>query len=399
MNKAYLKRLIFRLFALVMAFGVVYSVQNPVSAAGFTTRVVPGAVRPQQGWYVRGTMTSSVSGTSREYFIIDTKLTDDPWYVEMQSAVMLYDLPYFSYDSLVGGYTLGLYTQFYPYTYWRGYSQVDWVLDNDWLMLVNWNGISVDNCSQFTFSIWDDSNTFLFTNPNLGENGLGDISSALSEVQFITGPGRIAAAKRDVSPSTAPLVIQSVTSNGSSTYLLDFDGFGCANPFTYLDSSSSPGFVNSNWRIGGVSINDLCFCIFPANVSSSPSSPSMASVYGRVAISFAIPVDKAPADTQVGDSWPKVQPLPVQIQGALDEFKAWKDNALAQTPVADPADVTSQIEGYNQQLDAADQWGTLESDAWNEIVPILDSFDFVFTILGIAAVVFVLLLFIKKGMA
>lgn len=48
MNKAYLKRLIFRLFALVMAFGVVYSVQNPALA-----------VAPQQGWFISGTTTFS----------------------------------------------------------------------------------------------------------------------------------------------------------------------------------------------------------------------------------------------------------------------------------------------------------------------------------------------------
>lgn len=396
MNKAYLKRLIFRLFALMFAFGIVYSVQNPASAIDLD--VTPGAVRPQQGWYVRGTMTSSASGTSREYFIIDTKMTDDPWYVELVSTVLKFDLPYYQYTTYTGK-TAGLYTQFYPYTYWQGYSQVDWVVDNDWLVLLEWDGIQADNTTGFQFSFWDSSYSYVFTQPNSVDNGVGSIADISSGSQFLTGPGHVPAFGNHVSVSAVAFGMPVSRDDSSLQLLLDYSGYGVANPFSVHPTNVTDSYLNTNWPIGGISINDLCIGVFPTNISNKSSNPDRASIYARTAISFAVPVDKAPAGTQVGDSWPKIQSIPVQIQGSLDDYKAWKDNALAQTPVADAADVTSQIEGYNQQLDAADNWGELETDAWNEVVPILDSFDFVFTILGIAAVVFVLLLFIKKGMA
>ena len=396
MNKSYLKRLIFRLFALVMAFGIVYSVQKPALASVSDFRVSPGAVRPQQGWYVRGTMTSSVSGTQREYFIIDNKMTSSPWYVEMQSFVYRADLPYFEYDSFTG-LDAGLYCQFYPITYWQGYSQVDWVIDSDWLFLIDWDGVTYDSCSTFNFCFWDAQNTLTFNSSDLSDTKVGSLSGLSSPLPFLTGPGRIAANRNLVNISAYGSSYQG--NSGQLTQLCDFYNYGAANPFVVSPSTMTTTNFNGNWYLGGVSINDLCFCVFPGDIIDSSSGYSVARLYSRVSLSFAIPVDKAPVGTQVGDSWPKVQPVPVQIQGAFDDFKAWKDNALAQTPVADAADVTSQIEGYNQQLDAADNWGELETDAWNEVAPILDSFDFVFTILGIAAVVFVLLLFIKKGMA
>lgn len=394
MSKKGLKILIFRLFALMFAFGVVYSVQNPASA--IELNVTPGAVRPQQGWYVRGTMKSSASGTSREYFIIDTKMTADPWYVEMQSTVFNFDVPYFSYDAATGQ-SVHLYSQFYPYTYWQGYSQIDWVVDSDWLILLEWDGIEADNTTLFSVNFWDASNSLMFVSTDIDDSKVGYISDIFGELPFLTGPSR--SNNSTISVGNPGQGYQVSYTPASVTALLDYVIWGSANPFSIYGYRPSNTPVGGNWYQGGVSINDLCFCIFPMNITDKSNVFDQASVYGRVAISFAIPVDKAPAGTQVGDSWPKVQPLPVQIQGSLDDYKAWKDNALAQTPVADAADVTSQIEGYNQQLDAADEWGTLETNAWNEIVPILDSFDFVFTILGIAAVVFVLLLFIKKGMA
>lgn len=395
MNKAYLKRLIFRLFALVMAFGVVYSVQNPASAVAYEN-AVPGAVRPQQGWYVSGTMSSSVSGTSRKYFIIDTKMSDDPWYVEHRSSAIYFYEPFFQIDDF-SGQTYGYYSQFYPVTYWRGYSQVDWVLDRDWLVLYEWDGITRTNCKQNSFVFWDASKIPIYYR-NFSSDGFSSLGLS-GTMPFLLGvpvTNRNTTGYR-INTSSG----DSSTASSQSKLLYNID-LRVENPLSILSTPSNVDPFLDSFPLGGVSINDLCFALFPNYPSELPSSSgdiTGSSIYGRVAVRFAVPVDKAPADTQVGDSWPKIQSVPVQIQGSLDDYKAWKDNALAQTPVSAPAEVTSQIEGYNQQLDAADQWGTLETNAWNEIVPILDSFDFVFTILGIAAVVFVLLLFIKKGMA
>ena len=49
------------------------------------------AVRPQEGWYVRDTMTYTVSGVEREYFIIDNKMSADKWYTQLASYI--YVLP------------------------------------------------------------------------------------------------------------------------------------------------------------------------------------------------------------------------------------------------------------------------------------------------------------------
>lgn len=394
MSKKVLKMLIFRLFALVMAFGVVYSVQNPALASNIWESVTPGAVRPQQGWYVSGTMTSSVSGVSREYFIIDNKMTSDPWYVEYLSTSLFFLDPYFEYTGF-DGVKQYLYTQFYPVNYWQGYSQTDFVIDNDWLVEISIDGIQYKNATKYNFAFWDVSRMPTFT-----ATTNADVSSSyidmLGQVPFLVGyPTSNLSSPTYSINGTYP---QS-SSSGRTWYKMDYYMFGVKNPFSVINWYNNSAAMINDSPLGGVSINDLAFCVFANEPTSKSGNVTAYSMYARIALRFAIPVDKAPADTQVGDSWPKLHPLPVQIQGALDDFKAWKDNALAQTPVADAADVTSQIEGYNQQLDAADNWGELETDAWNEVVPILDSFDFVFTILGIAAVVFVLLLFIKKGMA
>ncbi len=337
MNKSYLKRLIFRLFALMFAFGVVYSVQNPALASGVLDATVAGAVRPQQGWYVRDTMTSSVSGTSREYFIIDTKMTDDPWYIEMRSTVLLYDTPFFEFKDYTDT-TLGMYTQFYPLTYYRGFSQIDWVLDSDWLILFEWDGISLDNTSFYNFAFWNASNVFSFMNSNTSDISTSSVSSFYSSVPFLPGVPFAGPGSKTVRLTTGYTGFSGSVTSNSKLDLLDSRRFGVCNPFMAAYDTSVSGSPISDWYAGGVSINDFCFCIFPYGVKRTSDIVDQASVYGRVALSFAIPVDKAPAGTQVGDSWPKVQPLPVQIEGALDDYKAWKDNALAQTPFDDPAD-------------------------------------------------------------
>lgn len=381
MNKAYLKRLIFRLFALIFAFGVVYSVQNPALA-----------VRPQEGWFVRDTMTSRVSGVSREYFIIDNKMTSDNWYIEMQTAVHPYNV---TADGIftVGTVTYDAFAALGEY-YW-GFSDTDWRVDSDWLALINIDGVSYSgSASGYMVYVFDRSKLPIF---NAQVDSKSFVSPIFSTADILIGRkynhtnfgfvfGDVNNTRRYTQDSLS-LVFQlgpEFTSSGSF-----YDHAHMLNSVFAFGSSQA-----NMLTVNGTSINDLCVCVMPACNSSTSGS-----VLARVSVAWAIPVDKAPSGTKVGDRWPVLQPIPVEIQGAMDDYKAWKDNALAQTPVADAAEVTSQIEGYNQQLDAADNWGELETDAWNEVVPILDSFDFVFTILGIAAVVFVLLLFIKKGMA
>lgn len=75
MNKAYLKRLIFRLFALMFAFGVVYSVQNPALA-----------VAPQQGWFISGTTT--FSGKDSWVISYGGSSVSNPYYVELRTNIL-----------------------------------------------------------------------------------------------------------------------------------------------------------------------------------------------------------------------------------------------------------------------------------------------------------------------
>lgn len=346
------------------------------------------AVRPQEGWYVRGTMTSDVSGVEREYFIIDNKMSADPWYVNMKGSgyrINLTDSPIFSlpfYDDETARYYRADLVG-HLQSYYQGFSDSEWVVDEDWLLLLDVDGITMNAITKYVrLYVFDKSKQPVFYLSPDEDAKLGVIQStdAIVGVTSTSGSALYGNGYR----LTDGQHVLKLSSTVFDVYQMIFAGSVTSLVYSSVD---------------GTSINDLCVCILP-----EVTAPDVTATFGayagsctaRVAVSWAIPVDKAPAGTQVGDSWPKQRPIEVQME---DAYSAWMDSALQNTPYGDASNVGTGIQGYNQQLEESDNWGTLATEGWQGIAPIFDSFDFVFTILAIVGVTFILLLLIKKGMA
>lgn len=345
------------------------------------------AVRPQEGWYVRDTMTYSYMGTEREYFIIDNKMSAQPWYIStwIGSTVLndsLFSTPDWGNKGLDSFWRVVGYAS----TYYRGYSDVDWVVDDDWLCIIDWQGFSSSSTvPSFSFFVFDKSKL-----PVLTYDNRLDAYSITGVYDAFLGHS----VTSQVSYSVFGLADSQSGSSGHYVFRL---GGGVLtvtgqnrlyNPFLYAFNSDY-----SFYDVDGTSINDLC--VVPLPNGTRPEVGFLGGTTLQYSVCWAVPVDKCPAGTQVGDSWPKVRPLDVQME---DAYSAWMDSALANTPVSDSSQVGQQIKDYNDQLDASDNWGELATAGWAFIQPMFDSFDFIFVILGIAAVSFILLLLIKKGM-
>lgn len=351
------------------------------------------AVRPQEGWYVRDTMTYTVSGVEREYFIIDNKMSADPWYINFYTYQYVFSDPIFMAPNWsqkgmdVNWNVLGLAN-----TYYRGFSDVDWVVDDDWLCLLEWDGLRIQNSGSvdsFNVVIFDKSKVPLLTfNNQLDSYGIqGPVDAILgrSWTESVFGSS-FSQPSTPLSGSSGSAVLRL-----GGLYQGSIDGTNMLlNPFFSTTTNSPYAF----YAVDGTSINDLC--VVPFVRGFQPVVGIHDNLNIRLAISWAVPVDKCPAGTQVGDSWPKVRPIEVQMD---DAYKAWMDSALQNTDYADSSNVGKDLKDYNDQLEASDNWGELATAGWAFVQPIFDSFDFVFVILGIAAVSFVLLLLIKKGMS
>lgn len=349
------------------------------------------AVRPQEGWYVRGTMTSDVSGVEREYFIIDNKMSADPWYVDMRTNLIRTETPILSTTTNRDGVSSDTYNWdwvAYLSDYYQGYSSSDWVVDQDWLCLLEWDGVGYSHATGFFVYLFDRSYLPSLTYQSENGNLLSTSPSALLGYSY-NGSWQFGVAQAPFSGSSGSAVFEIGPSVGLSS------GRVVRTIVTPFDLSLySPQYYNS---ANGCSINNLCVVVVPYSTENFDELGNPNSyVQVRLAVSWAIPVDKAPAGTQVGDSWPKQRPIEVQME---DAYSAWMDSALQNTPYGDASNVGTGIQGYNQQLEESDNWGTLATEGWQGIAPIFDSFDFVFIILAIVGVTFILLLLIKKGMA
>ena len=397
MNKAYLKRLIFRLSALTFAFVIVYTVQFPSLA-----------VTPQQGWFVSGSTT--YDGKDSWVISYGGSSLSNPYYIELRTNIYASPTskPFLAFPnfepSAPGPYIYNIFAA--PVTSFEGFSDYPWFVDRDWGIDINIRGITTtidsDYSDQFTFVVYDVTHVPTFQHQETSTDFVVNYSL----------PGILG-----INPNTLWPVPSFIDFNSFSWSRYQQTGFKYKNQnyhsledISLLGLTPVPLYTNASSMsepvpFDSINIENLRIVIIPLfkdsfydAMSSFTGSTLVGQIYARSAFSFICPKDKAPSGLTVGDRWPSVREI--EVTGTFeDAYKDWIDAALAQTPVADPAEVTSQIDDYNQQLDASDNWGKLETDAWNEVVPILDSFDFVFTILGIAAVVFVLLLFIKKGMA
>lgn len=376
------RRVLFRLHTAIVA------VLFCVSALALPSQ----AVSPQEGWFVRARETITANGRTQDYFIIDNKMTSDPWYVEMRSNLYYHPSNIFN-PGVVGNNSssleyrgIGFLNEFY-----RGYSNVDWLVDDDWLIGVNVSGVTSSLSSLVTdmgmrLYVFDASRAPLLF-----------MDSSDSSWGVVGNSGNLLAGLTMTSSKQVMFGYGWQIVDGYTGYL-SLDPDNSASPAALFDLFNAYGGGTGNWsynNINGTSINDLCVAVLPNFRADNIAFGGAGNVYARIAIHWAIPVSKAPADTQIGDAWPKVQPIDVQFQ---DKYESWKDAALANSPVTDADNVDDMINGYNDQLASSTELGTDAAEAWDGITPMLAVVEPFSPFLLLASGLFILAFFIKKGM-
>lgn len=361
------------------------------------------AVTPQEGWFVR----TRISYLNKEYFVIDNKLSSAPWLVDLSSVILAssYQSPFLSAPSFTTSgesfairypYLCNLFKAYY------GSSFYPWFVDSDWMIRIYVNGVnsSIPEVIGYNLVAFDTS-----TYPRLTYNfSLGDSSGS-----FSPSAGNLLGVAADFSNKNgnfSPFVWNALNNYPIFSGATFIRPLGQYRPFSIPYYFGQGSFQEDVGAVAPIDIRNLCIAVVPVfSQTNLPAVPTgtepprlLGSVNAQLSIEFLCPVDKAPAGIAVGDRWPLVPPI--EVSGTFeDAYKDWIDSALQNTPYGDASTVGPAIQGYNQQLEESDNWGTLATEGWQGIAPIFDSFDFVFTILAIVGVTFILLLLIKKGMA
>ena len=347
---------------------------------------------------MRDTMTYTVDGTTRQYFIIDNKMSSQPWYIQFYTGFNVLPDPIFMTPSW---YETGLDVNWNclgaANTWYRGYSDVDWCVDDDWLCLLQWDGLRFlggFNSTSFTVYIFDKSKVPLLTYAVDADaysiTGVQDVllgRAYNTEQEYQTPFGWVNPPEGFFSGSSGSAVFRLgglSNTDISGTHMI-------YNPFFQGNANMSSYRCFS---VDGTSINDLCVVPFAAGFR--PTTGWQRGMQINLAISWAVPVDKCPAGTQVGDSWPKVRPIEVQMD---DAYKAWMDSALQNTPVADSSQVGEQIKDNQAKVEEGDNFSSEVSAAFTGVLPVLAGFTFVKPFMLALVAVLVLLLLIKKGMS
>lgn len=369
------KKILYRLqcfgVALLMAAAVL-----PVPAA---------AVSPQEGWFVRSRESITANGRTQDYFIIDNKMTSDPWYVELRTRILLNpNDPWVSLPAAASNINYGALAIF-P-TWYQGFSDVSWLIDEDWLIGVNVSGVTQtvvpgQSAVSFRLYVFDRNKVPVFQFNSTDS----DYGAVFYGQNCIVGT---------YSNSTVNFGYGWPIVDGFNGYL-SLRPSASGNPPALFDlflTQFSLGIENT-LPIAGTNINDLCVAAIPNFTTTS--SGYQGEHYARIAITWAIPVSKAPAGTQVGDRWPKVAPIDVQFE---DKYQAWKDAAIAQTPVSDANNVDELLQDNLDQVEESTQLGSNVATAWNGMAPVLAVIEPFSPFLLVAVGLFVLAFFMKKGM-
>lgn len=313
------------------------------------------AVTPQEGWFISGTMERN----GINYYIIDNKVNDQKWWVDLTGGFLRFDETfesgYTDADGNMWGISYGVNGVMYAQEAWYGFCpDDDFRLDNDWLIEVSVASFEADRLagdgdievnSQFTLIALDRTQmpTISLDYESFGSDFYGQIDPVFS-LDFDRA-------------HIYPMYSSNVISAGPSIKSTDVGKtlYFPASNFTIsglaADSSSNSEYPNiSDFGIpfsslDGVNMNDLV--IFPVWGGGFGSN-----VRARIALRFLCPVDKAPGGMSVGDRWPKVYPVKVEIDDALQPFY---DAMLewSQTPTPeDIDDMMGDLQGFG--LDSLD---------------------------------------------
>lgn len=355
------------------------------------------AVTPQEGWFIRDIET--VDGI--EYYVIDNKMSDDDWWVDLTSTWINSDTPLWTaangnilQPSAKQKYGLLTFNEA-----WRGYDQYSWRVDSDWLVRFcctaigstakSGQGVTVLDDFSIKFCAIDRSMAPLFLTDSETTSGTGvQIGGSPTDSLLFTG-----------------------SDSGTAVEVFDISGFELTEDslgarryftmesFTYsllwndYEYDEQPFYTyRSTIDLDGCDINDLVFFVAPVRTGWGLQGQ----VNARCSIQLMCPKDKAPSGMSIGDYWPKVRPLEVAISDAYDPYyKAM----LANGQIKDPSDINTmfgQLGGMQEQGLGALEIGDAESGFFTAAVSMMQ--PLFLTLLPIIGVGVILIIFANKGM-
>lgn len=296
------------------------------------------AITPQEGWFISGTMERD----GINYYIIDNKLNDQKWWVDLSGGYLQMTEGYSSGYMDTGGNYHGLAEDIYGFYYthenWLGFCpDDDFRIDNDWLIEISLNNFegtryrSLSKTTEMTlFSVYayDRSKLPSITLDYSSFDGAyNDTSKAFSISQTLS----------NCIPYCGTTKMQGVTFYSDeigTTRYVPASVFGMNGLFSGVDTEAPEisDFGFSAINLDGCNMNDLVFTVGP----SDPMDEYSCHVDARLAFRFLCPVDKAPGGMAVGDRWPKVWPLEVEMEEA---YQKYYDALLEWSETPSPEDI------------------------------------------------------------
>lgn len=300
------------------------------------------AVTPQEGWFIAGKQTYN----GKDYWIIDNKPNTNHWYVDLEGGFV--NQPF--YD----GGNRQLQTVPFSNYGWRGFSDWSWNIDNDWILRVYITNasLSIDGKSFTDLKPSQSLKLCAVDMSSVPSFNFTETGSANYDY-FITSPGC----------RTFPVTINHLT--GAICY---GDKMYQTQLFPISNFTGSQSFLNNDdvdngrtFDVDGCNINNLYFFVIP-NYSGF-SYNNYAVVRAHLALSFMVPIDKCPDGLAVGDYWPKLRPLEVEIANSLEGIEQDYYKAMLQySQINDPSKVSSMNKDLSGKLDGALRMPNIDTD-------------------------------------
>lgn len=317
------------------------------------------AITPQEGWFISGTM--EIDGIN--YYIIDNKVNDQKWWVDLSGGYLQMTEGFYQgfmddSDEFQGiaEDVIGFY---YTHENWLGFCpDNDFRIDNDWLIEISLNNFEgeralsksrTEEMTEFCVYAYDRSKMPYVTLDYSTINGYYyesskafSINQTLSNSIPFSGTTRLGGALF-------------YSDQIGSTRYVPVSNFGMDGLFSSVDVTVPSLSDTSAYSISldGCNMNDLVIMVGP----SDPHDEYSCHIEARIALRFLCPIDKAPNGMAVGDRWPKVWPLQVELEEAYEEFY---DSMLEWSQTPTPEDIDDMMGDLS--MFGEDSLGMLEFD-------------------------------------
>lgn len=337
------------------------------------------AATPQEGWFIAGTET--LDGI--QYYVIDNKVNMNPWLVDIYSQRIQLDFSFVDWiggsNSLSGYFDEILLSQMY----YKGWSDYSWRVDEDWVAKL-W--VDESSVTDVPIQIYMYDRTQL---PTVQYQNMSEDDNVLSSEQFES--------EWTISQNVdACIPFNDLASTGA------FFDQSNAGQWTYwqVGNFQMASVYSVPTRLCGTDINDLCMTAaygYSESDQAFSEADSLDLVHARVAVQWLCPVDKAPAGMAVGDSWPKVRPIEVEMEEAFDQ---WREVLAQRGLINSPDEIGSQYNEYNLQASNGILATNLDQEQYSLLSAVLGGFNpLLGTLLPVAAVGVVLIILANKGMS